>query len=178
MKVWESDFPAIKPCLCLLFCFVFYPLLTSKSYYSTSLIQFAVRRFASLNIAFAITFMSTRGFRRCIFFFSFFSRADFFTCCIVHCMVRFYSLFMLVLKQLEGQQPPPNTARRANIFFYLAWWERTLLRACCGNPLLWRTLGSSSLISWGVIYGTVALRWVFKNSWTRRQEDNVASQLS
>ena len=50
-------------------CFFFPPLLTSRSFYSTSLIQFAVHRFAfSLNIAFTITFMSTWGFRRCGFF--------------------------------------------------------------------------------------------------------------
>ena len=34
----------------------------------------------------------------------------------MHYVVRFYSLFVLVLKHLEGQQPPPNTARLANIF--------------------------------------------------------------
>lgn len=73
MKFWESDFSCeqILSLPFVFFCFFFFsPLLTSKSHYSTSLIQFAVRSFASLNIAFAIAFMSTWGFRRCVFFFS------------------------------------------------------------------------------------------------------------
>lgn len=148
MKFWESDFSCeqILSLPFVFFCFFFFsPLLTSKSHYSTSLIQFAVRSFASLNIAFAIAFMSTWGFRRCVFFFFPGWIALHAVLCTVWC--GFTVCFMLVLKHLEGQQPPPNSARRANIFF--TWhsenepcWEPGVGIHCCGVPwevwaLLW-----------------------------------------